>query len=120
MLSTREQKRIYRHNRIRRKVVGTNAVPRLCIHRSLKNFQAYVINDEEDRVILGKSTLSKDLKASIKSGGNVAAAKALGEAIAKDAVAKGIKKVCFDRGGYLYHGRVKAFAEGAREGGLEF
>ena len=120
MLNFREQRRIYRQRRIRKKVVGQVGRPRLCVHRSLKNMQAQIIDDIAGKVILGLSTLDKDLQKKLKGGGNVSAATVLGEAVAQKATAKGIKKVSFDRGGYLYHGRVKAFAEGARKGGLEF
>ena len=120
MLHIREQRRIYRQRRIRKKVKGQPGRPRLCVHRSLKNIQAQIIDDVAGKVVLGLSTLDKDLRKKIKSGGNISAASILGEALAQKAKAKGIRKVSFDRGGYLYHGRVKAFAEGARKGGLEF
>ncbi|MBF0570115.1 MAG: 50S ribosomal protein L18 [Candidatus Omnitrophica bacterium] len=115
-----ETKRIYRHQRIRRGMVGTPERPRLCIHRSLKNISASLIDDTTRKVLMGVTTLAKDVKAQIKTGGNVKAAEILGGAFAKEAIAKGYKKVAFDRGGYLYHGRVKAFAEAARKEGLEF
>ncbi len=120
MLNVKEQKRIYRHQRIRNRMAGTTQRPRLCLHRSLKNLQAQIIDDASGKILLGKSTLAKDVRGKIKSGGNVNAAAALGQAVAAEAVQKGIKQVCFDRGGYLYHGRIKAFAEAARKGGLEF
>ena len=120
MLNVKEQKRIFRHERIRNAVTGTVERPRLCVHRSLNNLQAQIIDDMTGKVLLGKSTLAKDVKAKTKVGGNVAAAAVLGEALAAEAIKKGIKKVAFDRGGYLYHGRVKAFAEAARKSGLEF
>jgi large subunit ribosomal protein L18 len=82
--------------------------------------QVHLVDDVTGKVLFGKSTLAKDLRGQLKSGGNIAAAAVLGEAFAKEAVSKGIKKICFDRGGYLYHGRVKAFAEAARKAGLEF
>jgi large subunit ribosomal protein L18 len=115
-----ETKRIYRHQRIRRHLSGTVERPRLCIHRSLKNFSASLIDDTSRKVLMGMTTLAKEVKAKIKSGGNVKGAEALGEVFAKAAMAKGYKKVAFDRGGYLYHGRVKAFADAARKAGLEF
>jgi len=86
----------------------------------LNNLQAQIIDDAAGKVLVGKSTLAKDVKTKAKSGGNVNAATILGEVLAAEAVKKGIKKVAFDRGGYLYHGRVKAFADAARKGGLEF
>ena len=120
MQLVKERKLFFRHQRIRKHLQGTNERPRLCVHRSLKNLQAQIIDDIHKKVILGLSTLDKDLRARVKNGGNVNAASILGEALAQKAQAKGIKKVCFDRGGYLYHGRIKAFAEAARKGGLEF
>ena len=120
MLSIKEHKRMFRHERIRKTMSGTTQRPRLCLHRSLNNLLAQIIDDNAGKILLGKSTLAKDVKSKIKSGGNVTAATALGEALAAEAMKKGIKQVCFDRGGYLYHGRVKAFAEAARKAGLEF
>ncbi|MBF0521523.1 MAG: 50S ribosomal protein L18 [Candidatus Omnitrophica bacterium] len=119
-LNRKEQSRIYRHDRIRKKSLGTSERPRLCVHRSLKNLTAQVIDDQTGKIIIGMSTLSKNIRGNIKNGGNQDGASQFGEAFAKEAQKKGIKKVCFDRGGYLFHGRVKAFAEGARKGGLEF
>ena len=113
-------KRQHRHSRIRKKIYGTNERPRLCVSRSLKNLSAQIINDDERKVVVGMSTLSKDIKAKVKAGGNVEAAVALGKAFGSLAKEKGITKVAFDRGGYLYHGRIKAFADAAREAGLEF
>ena len=115
-----ETKRIYRHMRIRKEMSGTLERPRLCIHRSLKNLSASLIDDTTRKVLMGVTTLAKGVKTQIKTGGNVKAAEVLGEAFAKEAVAKGYKKVAFDRGGYLYHGRVKAFADAAIKAGLEF
>jgi len=116
----REHKRLARHSRIRKKMIGTAERPRLCLHRSLQQLYAQIINDVEARTLCGVSTLNKDIKKKIKSGGNVTAAGVLGEAVAKVAIQKGISKVCFDRGGYVFHGRVKAFVEAARKGGLDF
>ena len=120
MISVKEHKRSFRHERIRKDMAGTPERPRLCVHRSLNNLQAQIIDDTEGKIIIGKSTLAKDVRAKIKTGGNVGAAAILGETPAAEAVKKGITKVCFDRGGYLYHGRIKAFAEAARKAGLEF
>ena len=120
MKALKEIRRISRHQRIRKDVAGTTLRPRLCVHRSSNQFQAQVIDDVAGKILFGLSTLSKDLRKKIKNGGNVAAATLLGEAFASQAKEKGITKVAFDRGGYLYHGRVKAFAEAARKGGLEF
>ena len=120
MLNIKESKRTARHQRLRKKVTGAPGQLRLCVHRSLKNLQAQIIDDIQKKVLFGLSTLDKDLRAKMKTGGNVVAASILGEAIAVKAKEKGIQKVCFDRGGYLYHGRIKAFADAARKGGLEF
>ena len=120
-LAEREFKRILRHKRIRRKMIGTKESPRLCVHRSLKNLSAQVIDDTSGKVIIGLSTLSKNVRDQIKkTGGKIKAATVLGGVFAQEAQKKGIKKVCFDRGGFLYHGRVKAFAEAARAAGMEF
>ena len=119
-MNTKEKKRFYRHNRIRKKVSGSNDKPRVCVFRSSKNLYAQVINDDENKVLFGMSTLTSSMKDKIKNGGNIEAASILGEAFAQEVTKKGIKKIVFDRGGYLYHGRVKAFADGARKGGLEF
>lgn len=116
----KESKRFYRHKRIRKKISGTSEKPRLCVHRSIKNFSAQIIDDTNGKVLLGMSTLSKEIKSNLKTGGTVDAAAKMGEIFGKSAVGKGIKNVCFDRGGYLYHGRVKAFAEAARNAGMEF
>jgi large subunit ribosomal protein L18 len=104
------------HDRIRRKLSGTEARPRLNVYRSLGHIYAQVIDDQKGETLVSASTLS--LK--IKTGGNIASAKEIGKAVAEKAVEKGIKKVVFDRGGYLYHGRIKALADAAREAGLEF
>jgi large subunit ribosomal protein L18 len=104
------------HSRIRAKLAGTDVRPRLNVYRSLNHIYAQVIDDQKGQTLVAASTLQ--IKS--KTGGNVAAAKEVGKAVAEQAVAKGIKRVVFDRGGYLYHGRVKALAEAAREAGLEF
>jgi len=116
----KEFKRAERHKRIRKQLSGSSDRPRLCVHRSLKNFQAQIIDDASGKVLFGVSSLNKVVKAKVKFGGNVKSAALLGEIIAKEAVEKGVTKVSFDRGGYIYHGRVKAFAEAARKAGLEF
>ena len=110
--------RLARHARVRKKVSGTAEVPRLCVYRSLKNIYAQIIDDTTGRTLVSTSSLDAELKENY--GGNKEAAKAVGEAVAKKAVEKGIKTVVFDRGGYVYHGRVAELAEGARQGGLEF
>lgn len=119
-IADKEIKRKFRHRRIRKKITGTAERPRLCVHRSLNHFYAQVVDDHEGKVLVGMSTLNKALKAKVKNGGNTSAAAQLGEAFAQEAQKKGLKKVAFDRGGFLYHGRIKAFAEAARKGGLEF
>ena len=107
-----------RHARVRNKVVGTSSVPRLNVFRSNGNIFAQIIDDENGNTLVSASSIDKDLK--ITNGGNVEAAAKVGEAIAKKAVKAKITKVVFDRGGYLYHGRVKALADALRDGGLEF
>jgi large subunit ribosomal protein L18 len=104
------------HKRIRRKVQGTAARPRLAIYRSVKHIYAQVIDDERGRTIASASTTEKDLSGA--SGGNVEAARRVGRAIAERALSQGISRVVFDRGGYVYHGRVKALTDAAREAGL--
>ncbi len=106
------------HRRIRRNLRGAPERPRLNVYRSLKHIYAQIIDDTAQRTLVSASSSEKG--AGIKSGGNVAGAKHVGRLIAERALAKNIKKVVFDRGGYLYHGRVKALAEAAREAGLEF
>ena len=107
-----------RHQRVRKKISSTPDRPRLCVFRSLKNIYAQVIDDTTGNTLAAASSLDAELKASY--GGNKDAAKAVGELIAKKALDKGITNVVFDRGGYLYHGRVAELAAGAREGGLKF
>ena len=112
--------RIRKHIRVRKKVTGTPERPRLNVFRSLNHIYAQVIDDSAGRTLVAASTLDAALKDTLANGGNKTAAKAVGLLIAKKAIDKDIKTVVFDRGGYLYHGRVKELAEGAREGGLEF
>jgi large subunit ribosomal protein L18 len=102
------------HNRIRAKLSGTEARPRLNVYRSLNNIYAQLIDDEKGVTLVSASTIKQ------KTGGNVAAAREIGKTVAELAVERGIKKVVFDRGGFLYHGRIKALADAAREAGLEF
>jgi large subunit ribosomal protein L18 len=112
----RNQIRSRVHFRIREKISGTAARPRLNVYRSLNHIYAQVVDDSQGVTIASASTLA----GKINAGGNVAAAKEIGKLVAEQAIAKGVKKVVFDRGGYLYHGRVKALADAAREAGLEF
>src|SRR6266849_313878 len=104
------------HRRIRRKVRGSTERPRLAVYRSLSHIYAQVIDDEKSQTLASASTTEKDLRGS--SGGNVAAAKRVGQAIAERALSAGIDRVVFDRGGYLYHGRVRALTDAARAAGL--
>jgi large subunit ribosomal protein L18 len=104
------------HKRIRRKVQGTGARPRLAIYRSLNHIYAQVIDDDEGRTIASASTTEKDLRGA--TGGNIEAAERVGRAIAERTLSKGVESVVFDRGGYRYHGRVKALADAARAAGL--
>jgi large subunit ribosomal protein L18 len=115
---TSEQKRYRRHLRVRKKVNGTAERPRLVVFRSLKHIYAQLVNDEERKTIVGVSDLSEGLNKD--KPGKVGAAAAVGKLAAAKAKELGIKRVVFDRAGYHYHGRVKAVADGAREGGLEF
>lgn len=107
-----------RHIRVRSRVSGTAARPRLNVFRSNKHIYAQLIDDVNSVTIASASTMDKDL--TIEAAGNIDAAQKVGELVAKRGIEKGIKAVVFDRGGYLYHGRVKALAEAAREAGLEF
>lgn len=109
-----------RHLRVRKKVFGTPARPRLNVFRSSKHIYAQLIDDLNGHTLVSASTLDKELRDQIENGGNVQAAIEVGKLIAKRAKEKGYTQVVFDRGGYLYHGRVKALAEAARENGLEF
>ena len=115
---SRNEVRKARHARIREKVVGTASVPRLNVFRSNQNIFAQIIDDESATTLVSASSIDKELK--LENGGNVEAAKQVGALLAKRAKEAKIKKVTFDRGGYLYHGRVQALADAARENGLEF
>ncbi|MGE5507661.1 MAG: 50S ribosomal protein L18 [Chitinophagales bacterium] len=116
----RKQARAARHLRVRKRVKGTAERPRLAVFRSLNHIYAQVIDDEAGRTLASASTLDADLRAKLASGGNIEAAKAVGAAIAAKAKEAGVDAVVFDRGGTLYHGRIKALADAAREGGLDF
>jgi len=108
------------HTRIRKKIEGTSERPRLNVYRSLNHIYVQVINDEDGKTIAQASTIEGRTKGQRSTGGNVASAKEIGKRIAERAKEKGVDKVVFDRGGYLYHGRIKALAEAAREAGLQF
>lgn len=109
-----------RHFRVRKKVVGTVQRPRLNVFRSAKHIYAQLIDDVQGRTIVSASTIDPELKGQVEYGGNVDAAQKVGQLLAARALEKGHKEVVFDRGGYLYHGRVQALADAAREAGLEF
>ena len=109
-----------RHQTIRVKISGTAEAPRLAVYRSTKHIYAQVINDVTGITIASSSSVDKDMKDKLKHGGNIEAAKLVGETIAKKALKAGVKDVVFDRGGFLYHGRIQALADAAREAGLNF
>lgn len=117
---SKNQKRLKRHKRARKNLVGTPEKPRLCVFRSNKNISAQIIDDVDGVTLVAASSLDKELKGELANGGNKEAAKKVGEAIGKKALDKGIETVCFDRGGLIYHGRIKELADGAREAGLKF
>ena len=117
---SRDLKRQRVHDRVRMKVSGTSERPRLCVYRSLDHIYAQIIDDRAGKTLVAASSADKSTKKNLKGGGNVAAAKVVGKEIAERAKAAGLAKVVFDRGGYKYHGRVKALADAAREAGLQF
>ena len=117
-LKSRNDNRLKRHERVRKNVYGTPERPRLCVYRSSKNIYAQVIDDVNGKTLASASSLDKDL--ALEYGGNKAAAREVGKKVGEAAKAAGITTVIFDRGGYLYHGRVQELADGAREAGLEF
>jgi large subunit ribosomal protein L18 len=120
MKLTRKESKIRRHRRIRGKVDGTSERPRLAVFRSNQHIYAQVIDDTQQHTLVAASTVEPDLKTKLSNGGNCDASKEVGKLLAQRALEKGISKVVFDRGGNLYHGRVKALAEAAREAGLDF
>ncbi len=117
---SRDEHRLRIHERVRMKVEGTPERPRLCVYRSLGHIYVQVIDDRSGKTLVSASSLDKETKKALKGGGNIASAKVVGKAIAERSKAAGIAKVVFDRGGYKYHGRVKALADAAREAGLQF
>ena len=117
---SRESHRERIHLRLRKKIAGTSERPRLSVHRSTRHIRAQVIDDRAGRTLASASSLDEGVRAQIRGGGNLAAAKVVGKIIAERARAQGIENVVFDRGGYRYHGRVQALAEAAREAGLKF
>lgn len=120
MRSQKEALRLKRHKRIRLELSGTDKRPRLVVRRSLKNFCAQVVDDTVNKTLFSLSTQDKQIKAKFPYAGNVKAAQFFGEEFAKRAKAKGLNQIVFDRAGYLYHGRIKAFAEGLRKAGMVF
>lgn len=119
-LVSRDAARRRIHVRIRKRVGRRTQLPRLNVFRSLNHIYAQIINDASGRTLVSASSQDKEVRQTLKSGGNVAAARTVGQALAERAKAAGIPRVVFDRGGYAYHGRVKVLAEAAREGGLKF
>jgi large subunit ribosomal protein L18 len=109
-----------RHYRLRRRLWGTDGKPRLAVYRSVKHIYAQIIDDLTSNTLVSANTLEADVRGKLKHGGNIDAAKLVGELIAKRAKDKGIEQVVFDRGGFLYHGRIAALADAAREAGLQF
>jgi large subunit ribosomal protein L18 len=119
-LQDKELLRKKRHRRVRYKVIGTAERPRLNVSRSIQHIYAQLIDDTTGNTVASASTVDATLRADLKSGGNVEAAKAVGKLIAERGQEKGISSVVFDRGGYKYHGRIQALADSAREAGLQF
>lgn len=117
---SRNDRRLKRHERVRKNVFGTPEKPRMCVFRSNTNISVQIIDDVNGTTLVAASSTDKGLKAEIAYGGNKEAAAKVGKAIGEKAIAKGINTVCFDRGGYLFHGRVKELADAAREAGLDF
>jgi large subunit ribosomal protein L18 len=117
---TRRQRIAKKHRRVRKKVFGTPERPRLAVYKSLKHIYAQIIDDTKGETLVSASTLDRELRDKLPELTKTEEAREVGKLIAQRAIEKGIKKVVFDRGGFIYHGRIKALAEGAREGGLEF
>ena len=117
---SKDQHRRRIHQRVRAQVEGTPERPRLCVYRSLEHIYAQVIDDRTGKTLVSASSVDGETKKNLKGGGNIAAAKVIGKTIAERAKSAGVSKVVFDRGGYKYHGRVKALADAAREAGLQF
>jgi len=119
-LIDRNKERLRIHKRIRTKVYGSSERPRLCVYRSSRYVYAQIVDDSQGKTLAAASTIEKELRGECKGTANIEASKLVGKTIAERAKSKGIEAVVFDRGGYLYHGRVKAVAEAARESGLKF
>jgi large subunit ribosomal protein L18 len=120
MKETRSEARKRRHARVRKRIAGTSAIPRLSVFRSLKHIYAQIIDDDAGRTLVSASTLDADVRAQVDGLSKVEQAELVGKRIAEKALSKGVTRVVFDRGGYVYHGRVKALADASREGGLVF
>lgn len=120
MKNKKELSRLKRHRSIKLRMRGTDTTPRLIIHRSLNNLFAQVKDDTNNKTLFSFSTLDKEIKQKFPSGGNIKSAEFFGDVFSKKAKEKGITKIIFDRAGYLYHGRIMAFADALRKGGLEF
>ncbi len=120
MANKKGEARYKRRKRIRKKVYGTSERPRLSIFKSLKHIYAQIVDDTSGSTIVFAASIGGELRGHLRSGGNIEAAKSVGELLAKRAIDKGIRKVVFDRGGFPYHGRVKTLADAARKSGLEF
>ncbi|WP_029734312.1 50S ribosomal protein L18 [Deferrisoma camini] len=119
-LEAKRRARVARKKRVRKKIRGTSQRPRLTVYKSLKHIYAQIIDDATGRTLVAASTVGRDLRGDLKATGNIEAARAVGLAIGRKALARDIDRVVFDRNGYLYHGKVKALAEAAREAGLRF
>jgi len=119
-MNKKELSRLKRHRRIKLKMRGKSDRPRLVVKRSISNLSAMVVDDTQDKVMFSFSTASKEFKQKIKNAGNIKAAELFGQLFSAKAKEKGITKIIFDRAGFLYHGRIKAFAESLRKGGMEF
>ena len=117
---SRNDNRLKRHERVRKNLTGTPEKPRLCVFRSSNNISAQIIDDVNGNTLVAASSLDKEFKDKLSYGGNKEASKVVGEIIAKRALEKGIENIAFDRGGYLFHGRIKELADGARGAGLKF
>ena len=120
MAKSANEVRLRIHKRIRKAISGTETRPRLCVFRSNAHIYAQIVDDSKGSTVVSASSRDAEAKDAVKNGGNIAAAKAVGKMVAKRAIDKGVNAVVFDRGGYIYHGRVKALAEAAREAGLKF
>ena len=120
MRETRNEARRRRHTRVRQKIAGTDNIPRLCVFRSLKHIYAQIIDDDAGETLVAASTLDADVRSELEGQSKTDQAKVVGRRLAEKALSKGVKKVVFDRGGYVYHGRVQALADASRKGGLVF